>query len=186
MAASFFASANKDDPDPGATGSVEDPSADAPALTVPLSVTTTALSKLPTTASSTVSTTFDGGVVPIDPATFDPTAEYELLRVGEDIQPGRYTTDRTTPLCYCEVLTGPDGSFSGDVRVTGYSLSAPLVLDLLDSDYAVQIVGCGGWLPYAAPELPADHFGPGDRAVGTDIEAGRYRAEPDWQGMQCP
>ena len=127
----------------------------------PLPPTTERATTVPTTAPPP----------PPPPPTF-PSMDPVLLRVGTDIQPGRYSITTSGEICYWERVHGLGGTLD-DVIVNGGGPHP--VVDVLASDAGLRSQGCGGWRPHAPPATPATSFGDGDWLVGSDVAPGTYR-----------
>lgn len=125
-----------------------------------------------TTTRVPVTTAPPTTVRPIAPPT---TVAAAMLRVGEDIQPGRYMS--ATTVCYWERRSGVDPGLD-DVIVNG-GTSFHTVVDIAPSDVAFFSDYSCIWKPYAAPATAATTFEDGDWLVGSDIQAGTYeRTDP--------
>lgn len=155
-----------------AGGSEDDHSAttrpiiELPPAALPRSTTTTPTTSPPTTAQP---------VAPPTAPTPPNLPEASMLRVGPDIQPGRYMS--ITAICYWERRSGVDPGLD-DVIVNGGTASHAVV-DIAASDVAFSWnYGCD-WKPYAAPAAPAPAMADGDWLVGSDVQAGTYeRTDP--------
>jgi hypothetical protein len=129
---------------------------DPPAAAVPTTEATTTTS---TTAAPTGTTLphLDG---------------WDTLVVGQDIQPGLLMSSPADEYCgWARARTEDEGrSTVSDANGGG---GRPVV-EVLPTDQVLLAQGCGAWVPYAAPAVPATTMGDGDWLVGSDIEPGRY------------
>ena len=110
---------------------------------------------------------------------------FTLLRVGQDIQPGRYIATPPDRFCYWERLSGLGGTID-DVIVNDLLISHHLIVEIVPTDAGLNSQGCAGWRPYTPPPEPETSFGDGDWLVGSDIVAGTYRTRNDFANGPPP
>lgn len=97
--------------------------------------------------------------------------------VGEDIEAGIYETgEEVEPFgCYWERLSGVGGTF--DEIIANGNTDFHEIVEVMDSDEAFSVSGCGDWYQLEELEEPADEMAPGTWAVGFHIEPGTYRSD---------
>jgi hypothetical protein len=158
--AAVVTAGSDDGDDDSATGRtiIELPPAEAPDPT-----TTT---RPPTTTTTSTTTT-------TPPFAVDPIVDGSevVLRVGQDIQPGRYMSGG--PLCYWERLHRLD---PGLRSVIANGLGPKVIVDVRAGDAGLRSRSCREWVPYAPLPTPVSSFGDGDWLVGSDIPPGTYSA----------
>jgi hypothetical protein len=117
----------------------------------------------PTTATPPFTT------LPLPPA---PSLETKDLRVGQDIQPGRYMSNEY--LCYWERVTAFGGGIDNVIANGG---GPHAIVDIQAGDFGFRVRNCDDLKPYAPPAAPATSVGDGDWLVGSDIVPGTYTAD---------
>jgi hypothetical protein len=121
---------------------------------------------------------------PTTPAPTLPSFAGGVQLVGQDIAPGRYiATDLGSFGCYWERLSGLGGTL--DEIIANDNAEGQTIVEILPTDMAFNSDGCGTFTLYWPPTKPAKRFGPGDWAVGQQIEPGRYEAPGDPTGVGC-
>lgn len=142
-----YAARNNEDPVPQVV-------APSPTFDLPLASTTSV--PLPTTTPPQ--------------ATLPGNPRRVLLRVGQDMEPGRYMSIADA-LCYWERVRGVSGE---DADVIANGLGPRAVVDVMASDVGLASSNCGIWRPYAPLPAPKSTASDGDWLVGNDVEPGRY------------
>jgi len=116
--------------------------------------------------------TGDGCPMEFPPNTH-PVGQYQM-------PPGRYVTSNGDD-SFCEVQRWSQLEFSSDRYLGGYLLIGGdrIIVDVLGGDAFVdfRFSSCNPLVPYEAPALPANTFGPGMHVVGLDINPGTYQAQ---------
>lgn len=99
------------------------------------------------------------------------------LRVGQNIQPGTYTTVSQIKSCYWERLRGFTGSF--DEIIANDNPEGVGIVTIAPTDAGFKSVGCGGWasLDGIPPrEDPNAQFGPGEYVVKAQVAPGTWQS----------
>lgn len=137
----------------------------------PAELATTTTTTRPTTTTTRPPTTTTPTTTA--PLVVDPVfnSQEKVLKVGQDIQPGRYMS--SGQLCYWERVRGFAPGLD-DVITNG--LGPKVILDVRAGDAGLRSRDCSPWVPYAPLAIPVTTFGDGDWLTGSDIPPGTYSA----------
>jgi hypothetical protein len=150
-----------------------EPASTEPAVTSEPAVTTTV------PPPPLVSTTIER------PRFSDSGPDVVVLRVGQDIQPGRYLATPFAPFCYWERVSGLGGTID-EVIVNDVLASEHLIVDVAPTDAGLRFQGCEDWQPYTPSPTPDTSLGDGDWLVGSDVAPGSYRTRNDFASGPQP
>ena len=162
-----------------------------------VAVATTVPEPEPATTEPTEPDTAPAPTAPIAPSTPSATtappttrlpSDPIVLIVGRDIQPGRYTSVPLVDNCSWERVHTNENGVLDDSLASGGGVRP--IMEVLPTDSAIVVRGCGPWLPHTSPATPATSMGDGDWLVGGDVAPGHYRvtvpvAVPDWYSSYC-